>query len=86
MTLEEVIESPALWEALTPQEQEAFFAPYLNVTRPDRESAIHKDTKKSVGEQSRVGRMSKHEKLFASLSKEKQAQMKLILDEEGIEL
>lgn len=80
MTLEEIIESPALWEALSPAEQEAFFAPMLNVTRPERESAIHKETKP------KEKKMSDRDKRFSMLSPEKQAQMRLLLDEEGIEL
>jgi hypothetical protein len=82
MTLEQIIESPSLWEALSPTEQEAFFAPMLDVTRPDRETAIHKETKSSRGGKGLSDRQLK----FLSLSKEKQQMMKAILDEEGIEL
>lgn len=82
MTLEEIIECPSLWEALSPAEQEAFFAPMLNVTRPERESAIHKGNDNNE----RKPRMSERQKQFSLLSPEKQMLMKSFLDEEGIEL
>lgn len=84
MTLEEIIECPSLWEALTPAEQEAFFAPMLNVTRPERESAVHKESQsnKPIKEK----KMSEAKMRFSQLSPEKQAQMRMFLDEEGIEL
>lgn len=80
MTLEEVIESPALWEALSPQEQETFFAPMLDVTRPEREIAVHKERKGGGS------KMSERQMKFSLLSKEKQQLMKALLDEEGIEI
>jgi hypothetical protein len=81
MTLEEVIEAPASWEALTPAKQEAFFAPYLNVTRPDRESAIHKEKKSSSG----GGKMSDRKRAFLAMDKDKQMQLLELMKEEGLE-
>jgi hypothetical protein len=84
MTIETIIGMSAdELEKMSLQDLEAFCAPFLDVTRPDRPSAVHKDTRKGTH---KGNGMDDRQLKFASLSEEKQRILKELMAEGDLEL
>ena len=65
-------------------ELEAHFAPMLQFTRPDRDTAIHKEKRSPIATKSR--KMSDIEQMLLGLSPEKRATLERMSKEQGIDL
>ena len=85
MTLDELFELPASGlEAMSTTELEAFFKPYLDITRPDREAAVYKEGSSSVVPRNK--RASKLEQFEMDLDPSKLEKMKGLMKELDIDL
>ena len=86
MTLEELLDFSAdKAEALSDIELEAFFAPFLNVTHPDRDSAIYRE-KESSGSSGKKKSLSKVDQLLLDMPDEKRQMLLKMAKEEGLDL
>lgn len=85
MTLDELFELPASGlEAFTTKQLEDFFNPYLDITRPDRASAIYKEGGNSVMPRNRKN--SKLEQFEMDLDPAQLQKMKGLMKELDIDL
>ncbi len=84
LTLEELLNcSASQLEAMTDKELEDHFGPMLAFTRPDRETAIHKE-KKTITH--RTPKLSNIDQLMLGLSPEKRKMLEDMSKEQGIDL
>lgn len=82
MTLEELLESsPEALEAMSQKELEDFFAPMLDITRPERPSAIYKD-----GDRNKSKKLSKLDQLTLGMDASQKDKMNGILKEMDLDL
>lgn len=72
-------------ESLTDVQLEVHFAPLLNVTRPDRETAIHKEKVTNITGK-RMPKMSEAEQMLLSMAPEKRALLEKLSKEQGLDL
>lgn len=77
----------ATWlESLTDAQLEAHFAPMLNFTRPDRETAAYKEEKKATVKKQKKPGFGDIDQLFLSMPDEKRAKLQQMAKEQGIDL
>lgn len=84
MSIEELLKYSAdQAEAMTDAERQAFFAPYLDITRPERESAIYKEAGSG---KTRKEKVSEIDQLLLAMPEDKRKMLLDMAKSEGLDI
>lgn len=84
MTLETLLGCPETWETLSDKQLEEYFKDALDITRPDRPSAVYKETQNE--KVSKKKPMSDAQMTFRNMDSEKQKKLHELAKAQGLDL
>lgn len=88
MTLEELLGCPEKWESLSDKQIIDYFDSFgvFNITRPDRESAVYKESDSTKKKEKKENKDDKMQLTFRSLDKEKKDKLFELAKAQGVDL